>query len=302
MCVIAVKYFKDIGWVGAKNRDRNYQPKINIVQSNRMGVQRLYIDDDLTRYTEGLNEFGVCILSAALSVKDDEKESEKIEPGQRKKGYMSPDGKTIRDALLSKSPSDAVKKIIERELAGCTFVFNAKECYIIESGFTVKKADASKNRPRKYVHTVKKLDAVDGNFAVRTNHGIELPQLGYQPNSDDKEKALSRKSSEMRKKYAHSSIAKCSDPNKIMNALAVFPDKNEFMNPIRLGDVSKGEMVTTGQLQLVPFENTMHYRPIYSHIEVKYNKINSPESKTFFEIISSRKLLGFKDYIKSRSQ
>lgn len=77
MCVIAVKYFEDIGWVGAKNRDRNYQPKVNIVQSNRTGVQRLYIDDALTRYTEGLNEYGVCILSAALSVKNDEKEAEK---------------------------------------------------------------------------------------------------------------------------------------------------------------------------------------------------------------------------------
>lgn len=302
MCVIAVKYFKNIGWVGAKNRDRNYQPKINIIQSNRMGVQRLYIDDELTRYTEGLNEFGVCILSAALSVKDDEKESEKIEPGQRKNGYMSPDGKTIRDALLLKSPSDAVKKIIEKELSGSTFVFNDKECYIIEGGFTVKKADASKNRPRKYIYTVKQLDAVDGNFAVRTNHGIQLPQLGYQPNSDDKEKALSRKSSEIRRKYAHSNVAKCSDPTEMMNALAVFPNKNKFMNPIRLGDVSKGEMVTTGQLQLVPFEKTMHYRPLYSHIEVKYNKINNPKSKTFFEIISSRKLLGFKDYIKSRAQ
>jgi len=24
MCVIAAKYFEDFGWVGVKNRDRNY--------------------------------------------------------------------------------------------------------------------------------------------------------------------------------------------------------------------------------------------------------------------------------------
>ena len=71
MCVIAVKYFKDVGWVGAKNRDRNYLPEIQIVQSDRKKVQRLFIDDELTRYTEGLNEYGVSILSAALAVKDE---------------------------------------------------------------------------------------------------------------------------------------------------------------------------------------------------------------------------------------
>ncbi len=105
MCVVAVKYFDGVGFVGAKNRDRNYLPSIQIIQSNRTGVQRLYIDDLKSRYTEGLNEFGLCILSASLSVKSDEKEGDKVDALQRKRndpGFMSPDGKTIRDALTFK--------------------------------------------------------------------------------------------------------------------------------------------------------------------------------------------------------
>jgi hypothetical protein len=58
MCVVAVKYLDKYGWVGAKNRDRNYIVTIDIVRSNRGGVQRMYIDDQTTRWTEGINEYG----------------------------------------------------------------------------------------------------------------------------------------------------------------------------------------------------------------------------------------------------
>lgn len=296
MCVIAVKYFKDIGWVGAKNRDRNYQPKIKIVQSNRKQVQRLYIDDELTRYTEGLNEYGLCIFSAALSVKDDEKEADKIQPGQRADDYMSPDGKTIRDALLLKDPKQAAQLIVERELAGATLVFNQEECYLIEGGFNIRKKEADDDTPRVYSSKMRKIRAFDGNYIVRTNHGIDMPQLGYQKDTEDEKKALARLSSEKRRAYAVKEVGKCEEPLDMMNAIAVSPDKDKFLNPIRLGDVNKGEMVTTGQLQLIPKDRTMHYRPLYSQIEIKYNKINSPEAKTFFEIISSKKLLGFREH------
>jgi hypothetical protein len=40
----------------------------------------------------------------------------------------------------------------------------------------------------------------------------------------------------------------------------------------------------------------MHYRPLYSEVQFKYNKLNGPTAKTFFEIISSKKLLGFKEH------
>ena len=111
MCIIVAKKFPGIGFLGMKNRDRNYIAKIKISQSNRRDIQRMYIDDSLSRYTEGLNEFGVCILNAALSVKSDEKELEKSKPTSNKKyqkaGYMSSDGKKIRTALFEKTPEAA---------------------------------------------------------------------------------------------------------------------------------------------------------------------------------------------------
>jgi len=300
MCVIAVKYFEGEGWVGAKNRDRNYQPKINIVQSNRKGIQRLYIDDELTRYTEGLNEHGLCVLSAALSVKSDEKEGDKINPADARRGrpddYMSPDGKTIRDALLLKKPLDAVKLIVERELAGATVVFNEKECYLIEGGFTVKKADVTDETPRDYIYKIKRMENKVGNSVVRTNHGLMLTQLGYQPDSDDEDKQDSRESSEERLRVAKESVRQCKTGADMIDALSISPNEDKFMNPIRLGDTEKGDMVTTGQLMLVPKERTMHYRPLFSHIEVKYSKLNGATAKTYFEIVSSRKLLGFMEW------
>jgi len=296
MCVVAVKYFKDVGWIGVKNRDRNYQPTVQIVQSNRTGVQRLYLDDLKTRYTEGVNEFGLSILSASLSIKSDEKEADKVDGNERDASYMSPDGKDIRDALLSKSPMQAIDLLVSRELAGCTFVFNEKDCYLLEGGFTIKKKDAKDQEvPRDYIYKILKITG----YAVRTNHGVVLPQLGYKVDAADPYFARARKSSEVRRKIALNGVKNCTDPLEMMNAISETPNKDVFMNPIRLGDTNKGDMVTTGQLMLVPAERTMHYRPIYSEVQFKYSKLNGPDSKTFFEIISSKKLLGFKEHFKT---
>ena len=296
MCVIAVKYFKDVGWVGAKNRDRNYLPEIQIVQSDRKNIQRLFIDDELTRYTEGLNEYGVSILSAALAVKDDEKEADKIEPGQRDDNFMSPDGKAIRTALFEKTPSAAVKSLVKQQLSGATIIFNEKECWLIEAGFNVRKDDATPENPRVYIHKTQRLENKVGNFIVRTNHGELLPELGYQPDNGDPEKDEARESSEKRRDYAFKAVAKVKDPAEMMNTIGIKEaDKNKFFNPIRVGDPDKGDMVTTGQMMLVPSEKTMHYRPLYSSIEVKYSTLNGPKAKTFFEIVSSRDLITFKE-------
>jgi len=294
MCVVAVKYFDGVGWVGAKNRDRNYQTKIEIIQSNREGTQRLYIDDELTRYTEGLNEHGVCILSASLSVKSDEKEGGKVPRGERADGYKSPDGKKIRDALLYSTPEAAIKHLIKTELSGCTYVFNEEKCYLLEAGYTVSREDATETNPREYIHKLIKINSDE--HTIRTNHGILLPQLGYSKISDDPYFKKSRKSSEMRYEYASKAIKKTENPLHMLDSLAETPDSDKFLNPIRTGNVNKGDMVTTGQLLLVPKERTLHYRPIYSAISFTYDKLNGPKAKTFFEIISSRKLLGFKEY------
>lgn len=134
-------------------------------------------------------------------------------------------------------------------------------------------------------------------ISVRTNHGILIKQLGYAQNSDDDDYIRrSRKSSESRHKYASEELKSIRTPMDMLDALAKTPDSDPFMNPIRTGNTKKKDMVTTGQLLLVPKERTLHYRPIFSAVNFIYNKLNGETAKTFFEIISSRKLLGFKDY------
>ena len=68
MCVVAAKYFPDIGWVCVKNRDRNYIPEISFKRQNRDGVEVMMFWDDITQYCEGMNSGGVGIISASLMV------------------------------------------------------------------------------------------------------------------------------------------------------------------------------------------------------------------------------------------
>lgn len=300
MCVVSVKYIDKFGWCGSKNRDRNYATKIKVINSNRNDVQRLYIDDQMTRWTEGVNEFGLAIISASFSVKSDEKEGEKVLSKKKsKKPMVSPDGLAIRNALLLKDPKKAAEYLIENELAGATFVFNRERCYLLEGGFTVKKKNATKESPREYTYNLKEITKKDG-YAVRTNHGIDLKMLGYSEKSDDPNVKKARASSEERWEIVNDYL-KNTDitmPSGLLDAMSQSPNDDVFMNPIRMGDPKKGDMVTTGQLLIVPAECTLHYRPIFSEVTFDYNKLSNEENKTFFEIISSRKLLSFKDFVK----
>ena len=68
MCIVAAKYFDKVGWVGVKNRDRNYIPEISFKDTSSHGVEILMFWDDVTQYCEGFNSGGVCIISASLMV------------------------------------------------------------------------------------------------------------------------------------------------------------------------------------------------------------------------------------------
>ena len=63
MCIVIGKYFPEHGWVGIKNRDRNYIPEISFKKKLTEGVEILYFWDDITQYCEGLNSSGVGVLS-----------------------------------------------------------------------------------------------------------------------------------------------------------------------------------------------------------------------------------------------
>jgi len=67
------------------------------------------------------------------------------------------------------------------------------------------------------------------------------------------------------------------------------------MNPLRF-DVRKNAMRTTGQIVIVPKEKTLHYRAIWCETIFDLDKLNTNEEKTFFEAVSTRKLISFNNF------
>ena len=287
MCVIVAKHFADVGWVLAKNRDRNYEPTIKMVQTKAGGVERLYLYDLQTGYSEGINEHGISIVSAAVSVKSDEKEGKK----RSKVNGTSKDGKRIREALLNKTVESALKSLIDSRIPGNTFVTDGKICYLLEAGYR----NTDERDRENYRHEVVKCQTT--KTYVRTNHGVLLPYLGYSEKIP--EQRIKAKSSRVRYEVAHKEADNCDDPQELLNAIGVTPSKDPQMNPIRLKKNGPDDMLTTGQILIVPSHNTLTYRPTLSEVELdNYNKINGVKSKTYFEIISNRQLTTFKDFVK----
>lgn len=279
MCIVALKYFNTTGWVGVKNRDRNYKPLIYIRQSVRRGIERIFLWDDITKYTEGLNEFGVSILSASVDTKYDEKEG-KISQHEEEDGqFYSPDGKKIRTALFEKTPEDAIKSLKESNLPGHIIVFNKTKAYLIEAAF--------KKPGRNEKDFVFKCNEVNkNNTIVRTNHGIWIPWSGYQEES----KPYSRKSSEKRLEKVLNGIKHISDPHNLLDALSHTDEDDPQMNPLRL-DTKRKSLRTTGQIMLIPSELTLYYKPIWCEIQFNFGRLDSTKTKTFFQILSSRGII-----------
>ena len=73
-CIIVSKEVKD-KFILAKNRDRAYKPKLEVVHTILDGVEVAYLHDTITDWSEGMNEFGIGVVNAALLVGHDEAES-----------------------------------------------------------------------------------------------------------------------------------------------------------------------------------------------------------------------------------
>jgi hypothetical protein len=276
-CIVAVKYFSEVGWVGVKNRDRNYKPTIRIIQSFKDDIERMFLWDEKTRYTEGLNEFGVSILSAAVAVKNDENEGSKGDKSNSGKTFYSPDGKKIRTALLEKTVEDAIKSLVENKLPGNTAIFNRENAYLLEGAF-------KGGNTQDYIYKLIKISKE--KVMARTNHGILIPWSGYQFTGDEKEKRA-RLSSEFRLKKVLEDIKKVKYPHDMLDCVSSTEKENPQLNPLRI-DEKPEALRTTGQLMIVPDELTLYYRPVWCEVEFDFAKLDSLDSKTYFQILSSR--------------
>lgn len=273
MCIILAKWFPGIGWAGAKNRDRNYTPTLDFIESSAGGLQRMLMHDQVTGYKEGINSSGLSILNTSLDVLDDETE---VEQGLTD---SSPDGKHIARALLETDPVEAVLILLRRKLGGCTIVFNRSELYLIEA------SDQDGTKPFKYI--VKKIDK--RNTVARTNHGIWLDWAGYQKKPGDRGETLSRISSEARLAQAERVVAEAKKPIDLVNGMCAINTSNPQLNILRTSTDRK-KMRTTSQQLCVPNERTLYCRPVSSNLQFDFWKLNKPDTGVWVEILSNRQL------------
>ena len=109
-CVIAHNVI-DGNVILAKNRDRAYEVKLTVVRELINDTEVVYILDEDTDWSEGMNEFGIGLVNSALFVKRDEKEKK-----LKKTRKQSKDGARIREALGKDNLNDKTRYILSHKL------------------------------------------------------------------------------------------------------------------------------------------------------------------------------------------
>jgi hypothetical protein len=246
-CTIAAVRLND-GIVLAKNRDRGYVAKMEVVHEIVDNVEMVYWRDIDTDWSEGMNEYGFGIVNSSLLVRQDEKESDKIEKKQREKKdkplikndgtekkISASDGAKLRKALTYTKMRDIIKSIISYDagdkkkvgVKGETFVASPRNIFVIEM--------TSKDSP--IIHKFSKDEKVD----VRTNHGISHEQAGYTH-------GIKKKSSHLRMKYAKEHLKDVKTDQEVIDRMKEQYDKNKFFNPYRMKN--QYNMSTVGQIMM----------------------------------------------------
>lgn len=193
-CIIVSKEVDD-KFILAKNRDRAYKPKLEVVHTLIDGVEVVYLHDITTDWSEGMNEYGIGIVNSALMVGHDEAEKKIV----KKAGKPSKDGARIRKVLGQKTLREALKKVVGYNdssndgIKGHTFISSPKYMISVEQ--------TSNHKPNLVLQNIE-------HPIVRTNHGNVYVDAGYASGMD-------YKSSKIRKISAEKIIDKVKDWREI---------------------------------------------------------------------------------------
>lgn len=206
-------------YVLAKNRDRSYDANLSIVHKIENGVEIAILQDTDTLFAEGMNEFGIGIVNASLSLADenigvagkgkkgDKDKSKDADKGLISRSKFASDGVKITHALGMTNLEDAIHmcktwnpKGGTNGINGNTLVATDDSLYTITST-SVHPAVSSK------------LDGLD--LIVYTNHSDVHSDAGYQPGTKD------YKSSSTRKLKAEENLKDAITPSQIATQMAV---------------------------------------------------------------------------------
>jgi len=237
----------------AKNRDRSYTPKISFHHELIDGVEVLYYKDNDTGWIEGINEYGIGVINSALMVGHDEQEKKIV----KKTGKPSKDAPNIKKILSKKNMKevlDMFEDYPETIVKGHTFIGSAKE------GIAKRIEVTSKHE-----FTVKPLNLDE--LTVRTNHGFEYPDAGY-------ETGIDYKSSLYRKSQAEKFLNRSMSAEQIMNTMK----KKNYSHKSSLNmNRDTSNMITTGQIVLDLTNNTLYYNSLNGKSEVLEYVVSLPK-------------------------
>ena len=100
---------------------------------------------------------------------------------------------------------------------------------------------------------------------------------------------MSRISSESRRLIAEDVALKAKEPEDLINGLTQDYTGNPQLNALRQTHKKK-MMRTTSQIMISPEDKTMYVRPVQSHMQYNFWKMNHQDHQTWVEILSNREL------------
>ena len=170
MCVIIYTILNN-KTILAKNRDRFYNPKIEIVHEIINGTEIVYTRDDKSKCIDGMNEYGIGYINSQLSTKHYENIDVSRDYQKKEMDYIKENGPLIKiDMLSSKNINQAFDTIIDNKyfedliLNGHILLASPNKCFHIES--TTQNPAIIKE--------------INSNI-VFTNHGVSYPEAGKKP-------------------------------------------------------------------------------------------------------------------------
>jgi len=246
MCIIAAKYFKDTGWILAKNRDQNYVADTTILDKIDPNVgEILLLDDKTIKYQEGMNHKGLVIITTSLTPIISQETNDN-------------DGNIIKAALKLADPEAAAKYVIEKKLTGYIFIGTPEKLIVVE-------AARDRNGRGEYHATSNVIP--QNELIVRTNHGVEYPWAGFQMGISAIQDMWT-KSSKTRQIIAERVLKNAKTPEEMLDGLAKREVDNLQMNVFRV-ESTPSQMRTIFQWALVPKTSTVYLRPIQSKMNVR---------------------------------
>ena len=249
MCIIAAKYFNNIGWVLAKNRDQDYVSEVTFKDEKDRKVGEIFtLYDHDTKYQEGMNYKGLVIITTSLTPSLLGETNDK-------------DGENINKALKMSSPDEAAAFLVKKKMTGYIFCATPSKLVLVEAA----KTDNGKGEYQSTTRVVPKTEIV-----VRTNHGVDLPWAGFQHGVNDQQDIWA-KSSQMRKRQAEHSVKNSKSAEEMLDAMSRRMTADLQYNQFRVENKPR-QMRTIFQWALVPSKHMVYVRPIQCKMEVDVSR------------------------------